>query len=225
MPFDLQVFNKQTYAAMTETVAQDIEKFNEASQGAIQLINEPFGGDFNIEASFKAIAGIVRRRNAYGTGTVAAKRLEQMLDVAVKVAAGTPPIEYEKQQYSWILQNPELAALTIGEQLAKARLADMLNAGILGASSAISGNVNAVHGNSTDAASFRLLNKGAAKLGDRSSAIRAWIVHSTTMHNLFDNALANSENLFRYDGVNVVRDPFGREIGRASCRERVSSPV
>ena len=32
MPFDLQVFNKQTYAAMTETVAQDIEKFNEASQ-------------------------------------------------------------------------------------------------------------------------------------------------------------------------------------------------
>ena len=77
MPFDLQVFNKQTYAAMTETVAQDIEKFNEASQGAIQLINEPFGGDFNIEASFKANAGIVRRRNAYGTGTVAAKRLEQ----------------------------------------------------------------------------------------------------------------------------------------------------
>ncbi len=210
MPFDLQVFNKQTYAAMTETVAQDIEKFNEASQGAIQLINEPFGGDFNIEASFKAIAGIVRRRNAYGTGTVAAKRLEQMLDVAVKVAAGTPPIEYEKQQYSWILQNPELAALTIGEQLAKARLADMLNAGILGASSAISGNVNAVHGDGTDTASFRLLNKGAAKLGDRSSAIRAWIVHSTTMHNLFDNALANSENLFRYDGVNVVRDPFGR---------------
>lgn len=210
MPFDLQVFNKQTYAAMTETVAQDIDKFNEASQGAIQLINEPFGGDFNIEASFKAIAGLVRRRNAYGTGTVAAKRLEQMLDVAVKVAAGTPPIEYEKQQYSWILQNPELAALTVGEQLARARLADMLNAGILGASSAISGNVNAVHGNGTDAASFRLLNVGAAKLGDRSSAIRAWIIHSTTMHNLFDNALANSENLFRYDGVNVVRDPFGR---------------
>ena len=99
MPWDLQVFNKQTYAAMTETVAQDIDKFNEASQGAIQLINEPFGGDFNIEASFKAIAGLVRRRNAYGSGTIAAKRLEQMLDVAVKVAAGTPPLEYEKQQF------------------------------------------------------------------------------------------------------------------------------
>jgi len=56
MPWDLQVFNKQTYAAMTETVAQDIDKFNEASQGAIQLINEPFGGDFNIESV--SLAGV-----------------------------------------------------------------------------------------------------------------------------------------------------------------------
>ena len=30
------------------------------------------------------------------------------------------------------------------------------------------------------------------------------------MHNLFANALANTERLFAYDGVNVVRDPFGR---------------
>lgn len=210
MPFDLQVFNKQTYAAMSETVAQDVAKFNEASQGAVQLISQPFNGDFDIEASFKAIDGIVRRRNAYGQGTVQAKRLQQMLDVAVKVAAGTPPIRYEKQQYLWVLQNPELAALTIGEQLAKAKIADMLNAGLLAGSSAIGGNTNATHGDGAGDATFRLLNAGAAKLGDRSSAIRAWVLHSTTMHNLFDNALANSENLFRYDGINVVRDPFGR---------------
>ncbi|EZQ10744.1 major capsid protein [Acinetobacter sp. Ver3] len=210
MPFDLQVFNKQTYAAMSETVAQDVAKFNEASQGAVQLISQPFNGDFDIEASFKAIDGIVRRRNAYGQGAVQAKRLQQMLDVAVKVAAGTPPIRYEKQQYLWVLQNPEIAALTIGEQLAKAKIADMLNAGLLAGSSAIGGNTNATHGDGAGDATFRLLNAGAAKLGDRSSAIRAWVLHSTTMHNLFDNALANSENLFRYDGINVVRDPFGR---------------
>ena len=210
MPFDLQVFNKQTYVAMTETVAQDVAKFNEASQGTIQLIAEPFNGDFSIEASFKAIDGLVRRRNAHGSGTVAVKRLQQMLDVAVKIAAGTPPIRYEKQQYLWIQQNPELAALTIGTQLGKAKIADMLNAGILGGSSAIGGNANAVEGDGTGDSTFRLLNKGSARMGDRSSAIRAWILHSTTMHNLFDNALTNAQNLFQYDGVNVIRDPFGR---------------
>ena len=210
MVFDLQVFNKQTYLAMTEYVAQEVDKFNEASQGAIQLISKPFSGDFDIEASFKAIDGLVRRRNAHGSGTVPAKRLQQMLDVAVKVGAGTPPIRYEKQQYTWLLQNPELAALTIGEQLGKAKIADMLNAGISGSSAAIGSVPALVEGDGTAPPSFKLLNKGASRMGDRSGAIRAWVLHSTTLHGLFDNALTNAENLFRYDGVNVVRDPFGR---------------
>ena len=37
MAFDLQVFNKQTHLALTETVDQDIEKFNQASGGVITL--------------------------------------------------------------------------------------------------------------------------------------------------------------------------------------------
>lgn len=95
--------------------------------------------------------------------------LEQLLDVAVKVAAGTPPIEYEEQQYRWVMQNPELAALTIGEQLSKAKIADMLNAGIQGGVSAIGGNADAVEGDGTADASFRLFNKGAGRMGDPSS--------------------------------------------------------
>ena len=210
MPFDLQVFNKQTYLAMTETVAQDVDKFNESSQGAIILINQASSGDFDIQASFKNIAGLVRRRNAYGDGVVDSKRLEQLLNVAVKVAAGTPPIEYEKQQYLWVQQNPELAALEIGTQLGKAKLADMLNAGLMGAASALGGNSQAVEGDGTAEPNFRLLNKGASRMGDRSGALRAWILHSTTLHNLYDNALTNAERLFSYDGVSVIQDSFGR---------------
>lgn len=210
MAFDLQVFNKQTHTAMTETLAQDVSKFNEASQGTIRLSNEAFGGDFDIQSSFKTIGGLVRRRNAHGTGTVNAKKLEQALGVAVKVAAGTPPLEWEKQQYTWTQQNPELAAIIIGEQLAKARLADQLNAGIQAGAAAISGQVGLVEGNGSGDISFRLLNKAAARFGDRSNALRAWILHSTSIHNLYDNTLANAEKLFTYDGVNVVRDGWGR---------------
>lgn len=210
MAFDLQVFNKQTYLTLTETVAQEVEKFNQASAGALVLANNPASGDFDIKASFKAISGLVRRRNAYGSGTVAAKRLEQLLNASVKVAAGTPPIDYDPAQYNWVLQNPELAAYEIGQQLAKARIADMLNTGIRAAVAAIKGNSDVVHGAGTDAASFGLLNTGSAKFGDRSSAIKAWILHSTTMHNLFATALTNTEKLFTYDGINVIRDPFGR---------------
>ncbi|OOF48209.1 hypothetical protein BKK54_11130 [Rodentibacter genomosp. 1] len=210
MSFDLQVFNKQTQVALTETVDQDIEKFNEASGGTIVLQNAPVEGDFDIRASFKAVAGLVRRRNAYGQGTVEAKRLEQLLNVAVKVAAGTPPLEYEPQQYHWILKNPELAAITIGQQLAKARLADMLNTAVLGGVAAIGGNTKTVLDDKAQAPTFRTLNKGAALFGDRSGSLKAWVMHSTTLHSLFENALTNTERLFNYDNINVVRDPFGR---------------
>lgn len=210
MAFDLQVFNKQTYTVMTETAAQDIEKFNAASGGAVVLSAKPFEGDFDIRSQFKAIGGLVRRRNAYGSGTVASVRLQEMLNVAVKVAAGTAPVEFERQQYEWTLREPELAAVTIGEQLAKARLADMLNAGLTAAATAIGSNTETVLDESTAAPTFGILNNGAAKMGDRSGSLKAWVLHSTVMHNLFANALANTERLFAYDGVNVVRDPFGR---------------
>lgn len=210
MAFDLAIFNKQTYTALTETVSQAIDKFNEASAGTIVLQNAPAQGDFDITASFKLIGGLVRRRNVNGTGAVAATRLTQLLNASVKVAAGTPPIEYEAAQYNWVLQNPALAALTIGEQLGRARVADMLNTGIRGAVAAISGHADATFGVATDAPTFKALNRASFKFGDRSNAINAWVLHSGVVSELYDNALTNAENLFTYDGVNVMRDPFGR---------------
>lgn len=210
MTFDLEKFNKQVYTTMTETVDQDIAKFNEASGYAIELVNEPSQGDFSIKTSFKQIANLVRRRDVNGQGTVQATRLKQLLEVAVKVAAGTPPVEFEKAQYEWVKQNPALAALTIGEQLAKARLADMLNAALSCAVAALSNNTEVTTDLSSEKASFKALNKGASKFGDRSNAIRAWVMHSSVTHALYDNALTNGENLFSYDSVNVSRDPFGK---------------
>lgn len=223
MPFDLKVFNEQTYLALTETIDQDVSKFNEVSGGTIVLQNTPTKGDFDIRASFKAISGLVRRRNVYGQGTVASKRLEQLLSASVKIAAGTPPIIYENAQYRWIQQNPELAAIEIGTQLAKARLADMLNTGISAGVAAISSNTAMVLDEKTKAPTFDVLNKGAAKFGDRSGALRAWVMHSSTMHNLYSKALANTERLFTYDGINVIRDPFGRLFVVTDSPELVST--
>lgn len=210
MAFDVQVFNQQTYTVMTETVSQAVDKFNEASAGTLVLQSGQNQGDFTMEAAFKQIAGLVRRRNAYGSGTVNAKRLEQLLNVAVKVAAGTPPIEFEKQQYDWIRQNPELAAIKIGEQLARAQLQDMLNAAVRALGAALDGNAEVKHDASTAAASFGAFNAGSSKFGDRSGELAAWIVHSKVMHDLYANALTNNEKLFSYGTVNVMRDPFGR---------------
>jgi len=43
---DMKVFNEYVKEATIETVSQMVDKFNEASAGAIQLTTEGFDGDF-----------------------------------------------------------------------------------------------------------------------------------------------------------------------------------
>jgi len=212
MAFDLKVFNQYTYAAMTEVVAQETAKFNEASRGAIILRPAANQGDFSLEASFKAISGLIRRRNAYDQSSTAvtAAALAHLENASVKVAAGTPPIDFEPQQYTWIQQNPEQAAVVIGEQLAKAMMQDMLNAAINSTGAAINAVAALKHSATGAVADFAGLVTAAGKFGDRSAAVRAWVMHSKVMTDLHLNAVANGSQLFQFGTVAVVSDAFGR---------------
>ena len=173
-------------------------------------------GDFSQTAFFAKIAGgTVRRRNAYGSGPIAEKTLSQEEDVSVKIAAGTPPIRIDRGQFNWIQQNPEVAGVILGQQLAVDNMADMLNTGLGAAYSALASeadvitNVAAAPG-AAGLVSWQNLNNAQAKFGDRSARIGVWLMHSTPMHSLYGQNLGNTERLFTYGTVNVLRDPFGK---------------
>lgn len=213
---DLAVYSEYAYSAFSETLRQQVDLFNAATGGAIMLQSAAHQGDFSDVAFFaKVTGGLVRRRNAYGSGTVAEKVLKHLVDTSVKVAAGTPPVRLDPGQFRWIQQNPEVAGAAMGQQLAVDTMADMLNVGLGSVYSALSQVAAVVYdatGNTApdDGPTWNNLNNGQAKFGDQSSQIAAWIMHSTPMHKLFANNLSNSERLFTYGTVNVVRDPFGK---------------
>lgn len=213
---DLKVFSEYAYSAMTEILDQEINKFNSASGGTIILRSSAHQGDFSDEAFFaKITGGTVRRRNAYGAGAIEQKTLKHLLDTSVKVAAGTPEIRLDPGQFRWIQRNPEEAGAAMGQQLAVDSLADMLNTALGCAVAAMSNATENVRDITASAApddkiSYTQLVKTAGLFGDRSSAIQAWVMHSGPMTDLWVNALTNSERLFVYGNVNVVRDPFGR---------------
>jgi hypothetical protein len=75
----------------------------------------------------------------YGSGAVAEKVLEQLVDTMVKVAAGTPPIRIDPSMFKWIQRNPEEGGAVIGQQLAIDTLADMLNTALMACAAALSG--------------------------------------------------------------------------------------
>ena len=222
MAFDLAKFNQETHLVMTETIAKQVDLFNAQSNGTIQLVAKPFKGDFDVASSFKAIANLVRHRDVNnGQNSIASARLTQHQNAAVKVAAGTPEILWEAAQYNWTMQNPQLAAIKIGEQLGRASFADMLNTAIKCGVSAIKGNTAVVEGDGSAALDFASLTKGAGRFGDRSQAIGAWVMHSGALTNLQLKALGNNEKLFTYETVSVLRDPQGRLFIITDCPDLV----
>ncbi len=209
---DMKVFNDFVYDTATEVVDQEVQKFNAASQGAITLTTKRNVGDYAMKASFAAISGISRRRDSYGSGDVNAVVLAMLQNNTVKVAGGTPPILWEPQQFSWIQQNPEVAGVVIGEQVAKAMLQDQLNAAI-GAAAAAVRNVGSdvtYTVPTTGKLTLNGLNFGAAKFGDRAPNIKAWVLHSKPLHDLYDASLTNTAQLFSFGDVQVRQDGFGR---------------
>ncbi len=213
---DLSVYSEYAYSSFTEVLRQQIDLFNGATGGAIVLQGAAHQGDFSDAAFFaKVTGGLVRRRNAYGSGAVAEKVMKHLVDTSVKVAAGTPPVRLDPGQFKWIQQNPEVAGAAMGQQLAIDTMADMLNVGlgsVYSALSQVAGVVYDATGNIAPAnkPTWDNFNNGQAKFGDASSQIGVWIMHSTPMHALYANNLNNSERLFTYGTVNVIRDPFGK---------------
>jgi hypothetical protein len=213
---DLAVYSEYAYAAFTEVLRQKIDLFNAATAGAISLQSAAHQGDYSDTAFFaKVTGGLVRRRNAYGTGVVAEKVLKHLVDVSVKVAAGTPPVRLDPGQFRWIQQSPEIAGSMMGQQLAVDTMADLLNTGLGVTYSALT-QVPAIKFDASalvapnDLPTWNNLNNAQALFGDQSNQIVAWVMHSTPMHMLYGNNLINANNLFTYGTVNVLRDPFGK---------------
>jgi len=212
---DLAVFSEYAYSSMTEVVAQQVELFNAASQNTITLTPAANQGDYNDKAHWKKISGLVRRRNAYGSGAVSEKVLEHLVDTMVKVASGTPPVRIDPGMLKWIQRSEEEAGVVIGQQLAGDLLADMLNTAILAGYTAMAQNSAMLYdatGDTPDELSYSAMNKAAAKFGDRSGDIRAWVSHSVPYHDLIGANLTNSNDLFRFETVAVTTDHIGRPI-------------
>lgn len=206
----LQVFSEYVQTAMGELIAQEIDKFNAASRGTIVLRPANREGDFSDETFWKRISGLVRRRNAYGSGAIAAVDLEQLSDASVKIAAGSFPVNLPPGQFKWINKNPKEAAVEVARQLSEGKLADMLNTAVAAKVAFLRTQAANRHTATTAGIDLRVMNRGIQKFGDRSNALQAWVMHSTPMFDVYDAALANATDLFEFGTVNVKTDGYGR---------------
>lgn len=208
---DLAVFTEFTYETSVQIVAQQVALFNEASGGAFTLATAANIGDFTDRAKWSRFSGLIRRRNPYGSGNIPAINPAMVTDSMVKIAAGTPVVNLDPSQFTYIQQNPETAGVMMGQQLADAMVLDMFNVAV-GAAVAAHIQVESIVTTEANTVSQRSFNKAQRVMGDRYQSIVAWLAHSTTAFNLFDNNLQNAEQLYTFGTLNVLRDFTGRTI-------------
>lgn len=205
---NMVIFNDFLMPAIVELFPQSVAKFNAASNNTIQLQASNFTGDFLEQSFYKSLAASQRRVDRNAAIAVQGKTdLAQQQINDVKVAGGFGPVLFEPSQLTW-LQKPTQEGITIAATaFMDALMADQLNTAIASLVAAIE-NVAAVtldvsSGATGTRVTQQQMNKGMAKLGDRSQMLAALVMTGAQYHNLIGDAIDNSNSLFEIGGVAV----------------------
>ena len=206
-------FNRQVRDTATEMVDQEVQKFNEASGGALVMGNASVIGDYVEQASWAAIAGLAARRNANADKELSAMELGQLLARSIKIDGRIGPVKMTDTQYRRIGVAPEEVAAVVSAQAAEAIIRDQLNTSVMAAKAAIGTVADLKHVAATAAGvplTLAELNRGNAKLGDRSGLITAYMMHSVAFHELVGEALKNDQRLYTIGDIGVFDMGLGR---------------
>lgn len=210
---NMKVFNEYLKRTTIETLAQDVEKFNASSAGAIRLTTQGIDGDFLQESFWAGLHGAQRRVDRYAAnGAQASTPLAQKQYDSVKIAGGFGPILWEPSQLSWIQKNPEEALEVISRNLSEAIMSDQLNTAISALAGAIGNQSSATNDvSATAGVTYVAINNAHALFGDASQRLVAQVMTGAMYHKLVGQNLANAERLFQFSGVQVV-DILGKAV-------------
>ena len=202
----MQVFNEYIMPATIETLAQMVEKFNQASGGAIRLTTEGFTGDFLQESFFASLNAAQRRVDRYGANSAAAAiDLTELKHSSVKVAGGIGPVRFEPSQMTW-LQRPTAQGVEVASRsFAGLMLKDQLNTAIAALVAAIANQTTATNDvSATGGLTYAAMNGAHAKFGDHSGNLITDVMTGMAYHKLVAANLSNAQQLFQAGNVRVV---------------------
>jgi hypothetical protein len=211
---DMQIFNEYLMPAVIETLDQQVEKFNGASNNTIILTSAGFDGSALESSFYQALHSAQRRVNRFNANSsVSSTDLSQEKEVAVKVAGGFGPILFEPSQLSWLRKSTDEAVEVISRNLVEAIMQDQLNTGIASAVAAIANNAGTVVDVSGDneVITQSVLNDSHALFGDSSMLLQSQVMTGTQAHKLVGQAILNDNRLFAYQSILVV-DILGKPI-------------
>lgn len=190
-----KVYQDQFQTGIVETLTQNSNAFNEASQGAIQLSTISRRGDFSQEAFFQVLSGMVSRRDNTSNAAATDQNLTQDEWISVKLNRKIGPVNQSRDSFRKIMmgKTEEEMSFILGQMAGKGMQLDMLNSAVLAARAALAAQSSvyrpiAASGTMKTTA----LVDGLAAFGDAAQNITCWVMHSKAYYDLVKDQIASN---------------------------------
>lgn len=203
---DMKVYEAQFASGRTETLQQNVELFNAASNGAIVMRSSALKGNYDYNSFFQSNGSLVERQDITSSSALTPTKLTQSDNIAVKL--------HRKSATDLTFKAAKMAGISFdemifahGQQLAKEMMAEQLNSSLLAARVALAnqaGVTKDVTGETGKTITHKYLLQTLAKFGDQSDKIVAWVMHSTQFFDLGIQSIT--------DNVQNVADGIVRRI-------------
>lgn len=213
---DFVIYPTQFWGGVVETLQQNTEAFNAASNNTLRLVTRGILGDYEKESFLKSTASLVARRDTTSTSAVTDSKLTAGELSGVKINRRIGPVAQSRDAFRKIGVAPDTFSFMLGQQTGPAIAIDYINVAV-GAVRAAIINQAALQYDAT-ADTLKTLNHtaivgGLSKFGDRSSRIVAFVTHSKPYFDLMKQQIA--DKLFEVAGATVYAGTiatFGKPV-------------
>ncbi|MDO4223603.1 MAG: major capsid protein [Acinetobacter sp.] len=186
---DVVLYNKLAQTAYLERVQDNLAVFNQASNGAIALVDENIEGDYGKQAFYK-IGGSIEHRDVNGTGVAEAKKITQGEMVGVKVPFKYGPYEATEEAFKRRSRGVEEFSFLVGQDYADAVTAGYWKYATAALSGAIGSNADMLVSASIEQHHKKVLTQAMRKFGDKFGRLALWVMDSASYFDLIDDAIA-----------------------------------
>lgn len=177
-------------AGWIEGLAQEVDVFNQKSNGALLLGSEIYKGSYYKEAGYDRIADLVQERDVTSNAAVTPKTMSLLEHVGVDKAMRIGPVKETHENFNRRGVSVDEFAFTIGRQAAGDYLKKALDhtvAALIGSTPAAMTDATA----NTATTNYKHLLKGMRKFGDQQAAVAAILMNSEAWYDLREDGLDN----------------------------------
>lgn len=186
---DMKIYNDLAQTAYLERLQDNLQIFNEASNGAIILIDELIEGDLKKRAFYK-IGGSIEHRDVNSTAAAAGKKITAGEMVGVKIPFKYGPYEATEESFKRRLRSPEEFSLVVGQDYADALLKGYFTFAAAALDGAISNNTAMQVAKKFSTDGKKVLTTGMRAFGDQFGRLALWVMDSASYFTIVESAIA-----------------------------------